>query len=168
MVFYTLHFFARDFGPCLWHLLKYHHGIPGVGRLQKSHPWKKLQRNMGVSKNNGTPKSSILIGCSIINHPFWGTTIYGNTHIILENTQDLNTSWSNVHFPSSNYPSNTAEKKNNVPLAPLPVEGRAPGSFVNQQDSRVNRSSRVIGGYPLRKHFPYEGMVHPRTYGQLS
>ena len=28
---------------------------------------------MGVSKNRGTPKSSILIGCSIINHPFWGT-----------------------------------------------------------------------------------------------
>ncbi len=27
---------------------------------------------MGVSKNNGTPKSSILIGFSIVNHPFWG------------------------------------------------------------------------------------------------
>ena len=26
---------------------------------------------MGVSKNRGTPKSSILIGISIINHPFW-------------------------------------------------------------------------------------------------
>ena len=25
------------------------------------------------SKNSGTPKSSILIGFSIINHPFWGT-----------------------------------------------------------------------------------------------
>ena len=30
----------------------------------------------------GTPKSSILIGFSLINHPFWGTTIFGNTHII--------------------------------------------------------------------------------------
>ena len=29
--------------------------------------------DMGVSKNRGTPKSSILIGFSIINHPFWGT-----------------------------------------------------------------------------------------------
>ena len=28
---------------------------------------------MGVSKNNGTPKSSIWIGFSIVNHPFWGT-----------------------------------------------------------------------------------------------
>ena len=38
--------------------------------------------NMGVSKNRGTPKSSISIGCSIINHPFWGTPIFGNTHIM--------------------------------------------------------------------------------------
>ena len=37
---------------------------------------------MGVSKNHGTPKSSILIGFSIINHPFWGPTpIFGNTRI---------------------------------------------------------------------------------------
>ena len=39
---------------------------------------------MGVSKNNGTPKSSILIGFYIINHPFWGTTIFGNTHIPID------------------------------------------------------------------------------------
>ena len=38
---------------------------------------------MGVSKNKGTPKSSILIGFSIINHPFWGTIIFGNTHIYM-------------------------------------------------------------------------------------
>ena len=36
---------------------------------------------MDVSKNSGTPKSSILIGFSIINHPFWGAIIFGNTHI---------------------------------------------------------------------------------------
>ena len=27
---------------------------------------------LGVSENSGTPKSSMLIGFSIINHPFWG------------------------------------------------------------------------------------------------
>ena len=37
--------------------------------------------DMDVSENNGTPKSSILIGCSIRNHPFWGTPIFGNTHM---------------------------------------------------------------------------------------
>ena len=35
--------------------------------------WNFTIPNMGVSKNMGTPKSSILIGFSIINHPFWGT-----------------------------------------------------------------------------------------------
>ena len=34
-----------------------------------------------VSENGGTPKSSILIGFSIVNHPFWGTPIFGNPHI---------------------------------------------------------------------------------------
>ena len=36
---------------------------------------------MGVSKNRGTPKSSILIGFSIVNHPFLGTFVFGNTYI---------------------------------------------------------------------------------------
>ena len=44
---------------------------------------------MGVSKNRGTPKSSILIGFSIINHPFWGTPIFGNTYMYLEYTHPL-------------------------------------------------------------------------------
>ena len=38
---------------------------------------------MDVSENSGNPKSSILIGISIINHPFWGTPIFGNTHMTL-------------------------------------------------------------------------------------
>ena len=42
--------------------------------------------HLDVSENNGTPKSSILIGFSIINHPFWGTPIFGNTHFILYST----------------------------------------------------------------------------------
>ena len=37
--------------------------------------------HMGVSLNGGTPKSSILIGFSTINHQFWDTPIFGNTHI---------------------------------------------------------------------------------------
>ena len=36
-----------------------------------------------LSENSGTPKSSILIGFSSINHPFWGTPIVGNTHVLL-------------------------------------------------------------------------------------
>ena len=37
---------------------------------------------MGGSWNRGTPKSFILVGFSLINHPFWGTPIFGNLHII--------------------------------------------------------------------------------------
>ena len=37
------------------------------------------QIQLGVSQNGGTPKSSISIGFSIINHPFWGTPIFWNT-----------------------------------------------------------------------------------------
>ena len=45
--------------------------------------WKIKWRSphLGVSKNRGTPKSSILIGVSIINHLFWGTPIFGNIHL---------------------------------------------------------------------------------------
>ena len=45
--------------------------------------------NMGVSKNSGTPKSSILMGFSIINHPFLGTPIFGNTHIVVISQSSL-------------------------------------------------------------------------------
>ena len=44
---------------------------------------------MGVSKNSGIPKSSILIGFSIINRPFWGIPIFGNARME-----------SNLFFPS--------------------------------------------------------------------
>ena len=42
--------------------------------------------DMGVSLNGATPKSSILIGVFIINHPFWGTPIFGSTHIVGRNS----------------------------------------------------------------------------------
>ena len=44
----------------------------------------RTERKVGVSKNFGTPKSSILIGFSIINHPFWGTPIFGNTQVFCD------------------------------------------------------------------------------------
>ena len=41
----------------------------------------KLWNQVGGTKNRGTPKSSILIRFSIINHPFWGTPIFGNPQV---------------------------------------------------------------------------------------
>ena len=40
-----------------------------------------FNHQLDVSENSGTPKSSIVIGFSIINHPFWGTPIFGNPHL---------------------------------------------------------------------------------------
>ena len=48
-----------------------------------------LSKHVGVSENSGTPKSSILIGFSIINHPFWGTPIFGNTHVKKKGRRDV-------------------------------------------------------------------------------
>ena len=63
----------------LWGILKWRSwGSKKTGPKKAVHH--KLY--MGVSQNNGTPKSPILIGFSIINHPFWGPTpIFGNTHM---------------------------------------------------------------------------------------
>ena len=56
---------------------------------------KRKKNHIGVSKNSGTPKSSILIGFSIINHPFWGTPIFGNIHMHHSTFRWLKiTSWS--------------------------------------------------------------------------
>ena len=45
--------------------------------------WKYWSTDTDVSENSGTPKSSTLIGFSIINHPFWGTAIFGNTYTLM-------------------------------------------------------------------------------------
>ncbi len=44
----------------------------------------RISLDMGVSKNRGVSPQIIhlFIGFSIINHPFWGTPIFGNTQII--------------------------------------------------------------------------------------
>ena len=64
--------------------------------------WGRHSNNtdMDVSENRGTPKSSILIGFSIINHPFWGTSIFGNTDIGEEETYLNRPKW-NHHGTST-------------------------------------------------------------------
>ena len=53
---------------------------PGGERRIFGLSWDTRFQDTDVSENSGSPKSSILIGVSTINHPFWGTTIFGNTH----------------------------------------------------------------------------------------
>ena len=69
-----------------WHLRTYHVVIALIFLLMCNRCCFLLVYSifhMGVSKNSGTPKSSILIGISLINHPFWGTHIFGNPHMVL-------------------------------------------------------------------------------------
>ena len=59
--------------------------------------------DMDVSENSGTPKSSMLIRFFIINHPFWGSPIFGK-HPYLESVsvstrpakQKIDPFWTNV------------------------------------------------------------------------
>ena len=50
--------------------------------------------DIGVSKNHGTPKSSILIGFSIINHPFSGTPYFWRHPYLL---RSMSGSWTAQH-----------------------------------------------------------------------
>ena len=66
--------------------------------------WHMIQHmmQMSVSENSGTPKSSILIGFSIINHPFWGTPIFGNPQMTIseaEHTAAKLPSWGHSSEP---------------------------------------------------------------------
>ena len=69
------------------------------GRLGVRHSY-----HMGVSKNSGTPKSSILIGFSIINHPFWGPYFWKHPYIYVCMI---------YHIWPLNF--NIAPEKNNIP-----------------------------------------------------
>ena len=42
-----------------------------------------IVQRIEVSWNVGTPKSSISMGCSLINQPFWDARIYGNPQMLL-------------------------------------------------------------------------------------
>ena len=70
-----------------WCLQLWNHRVVQWLHLIKCDKNKNKNDNMDVSKNRGTPKSSILIGFSLTNHLFWGTTIFGNTHINNNNPQ---------------------------------------------------------------------------------
>ena len=69
------------------------HGVHGLhlGYVVTEKKWMKTYPffYMDVSENGGPPKSSNLIGISIINHPFWGTPIFGNTHMGILSASDV-------------------------------------------------------------------------------
>ena len=75
---------------------------------------------MGVSENGGTPKSSILIGISIINRPFWGTPMFGNIHMYIHG---ISTSNHHHHFLLSGAAKVKVEKVERPVMGPKPPGG---------------------------------------------
>ena len=80
---------------------------PHVLECSTGNHWCKTGKNistdwwgyLGVSWNGGTTKPSILIGDSLIDHPFWGTSIYENPHFLFGLTASLDV-WSSHVFPT--------------------------------------------------------------------
>ena len=82
---------------CSLHIMRYDEGMAPVWEWPSCHAEHEDQpvRNWStcfekqtwmfpsMDINGGTPKLSILIGCSLLNHLFWGTPIYGNLHMCL-------------------------------------------------------------------------------------
>ena len=82
--------------PCMWHVphryfvlslfIDFSGAFQKMGKLPNFKHIAILSewnwKYMGVSENSGTPKSSHLNRVfHYFHHPFWGTTIFGNTHI---------------------------------------------------------------------------------------
>ena len=64
-------------GSCWWLVIKIIFPKESKENTQHETPhWECGDGHMGVSKNNGTSKSSILIGFSIVKHPFWWFSPY--------------------------------------------------------------------------------------------
>ena len=112
---------------------------------------------MDVSFNGGTPKSSILIGFSIINHPFWGTTIFGNPHIftIKKSTENVG-----KIFPGTPWIRFLAPQ---TPRGFFPSPGGRPLSAWQRPMKVSNGAWEVFLGGETSKIF----YVHPETWVRI-
>ena len=68
-----------------------------------------------------TPKSSLLVGFSIMNYPIWGTSIYGNPHLV----RGFSASMFDDTSPIFGHPTAAAEV---APQALLERAGAAPAA----------------------------------------
>ena len=94
--------------------------------------------HMDVSKNRGTPKSFILIGFSIINHPFCGSPIFAETPIYKDADSDFGIFVAFSSFTNSE-----------IWRFPLWIQGSAAwfmhlGDHVGDSDSVKNSGSELL------------------------
>ena len=131
--------------------------------LQRPYPLLFFLVESGVSKNNGTSKSSIWIGFFIINHPFWGTPIFRNTQSGDLLSQDASIQRSPSFFPDV------------VQLASLPKHLRLVVNQIIEEDSgeaywkaRVDSQGKV-GNPGLHRIQPWTiPMPKGRTWGMIG
>ena len=119
---------------------------------------------MGVSENSGTPKSSILIGFSIINHPLWGTPLFLETSIYSVHYIYLDI-LKNFQFGSSMRLPSSVKKTRRQGKAEPPVDatafmtwGEGPpvdGSFEIRRSRLTRLSSWLV------EKIPFVGFIHP-------
>ncbi len=118
---------------------------------------------MGVSKNRGTPKSSSLTGFSIINHPFWGTPIFGNTHMHYLNIPWVHVWWFSHGFPRSD------PKTDHAYSFPIEMPG-GPEPFQVQHNLNVVKSKHLETGFACWKTMTWHVLQihHTILYGNSA
>ena len=95
--------------------------MPHIAYSVSNNKEKTSGKQMRVPKIVVPPKSPSLIGFSIINHPFWGTPIFGNTQLYLAQRTSPATAratfWRHHHCPGLNicgFATGRGAKKNDV------------------------------------------------------
>ena len=82
------------------------------------------------------PNHPILIGFSIINHPFWGSPIFGNTHILWMCKPPTDLGW----WPSrSSYGNHGSWKRHKNPMTPHSSDRSWPGGSRRGIDVTMSR-----------------------------
>ncbi len=120
---------------------------------------------MGVSKNRGAPKSWILIGFSIINHPFWGFYPYFwvDTHICV--LQRCNEIW----FEATSLRLNSVDRWKRNQSWPYVATNRWPCSSSSLRAHGSDEDLVRQGGgwlwicYDIQQK-KYDGSTHSKTH----
>ena len=104
-------------------------------------------------ENRGTPKSSILVRFSIINHPFWGTTIFGNTYFYMFRMRCLIVT---LRIPTLQWKGNRHRRRDvKKPIKYITVEPMAlfwgHFQFTRYSHERYNKHIPTVDGSKLRR-----------------
>ena len=125
-----------------------------------------LGRDMAVSENRGTPKSSILIGFSTINHPFWGAFIFGPFFPAKDYVSILYyfqisepADWALKGHEMDRFQGTFSTLSDDINGSHLQVDP-INGLIVMQPTSRTGRTHQHLPAYHHSRVFPYSGCLY--------